>query len=326
MPSSTETVGPVPQMLAAHATRRQVTRHGLLHWLTRKMLKRILLVLVMCCAHAESQTLSSQEALSLRQAKADARFAYGNAPQQFGDLRLPKGKGPFPVAIVIHGGCWSAQYDLAYLGNMSAALAKEGIVTWSIEYRRVGDSGGGWPGTFQDVAKAADYVRELAKQYPLDLKRVVAVGHSAGGHLALWLAARHKLPKSSELYSPDPIALSGVVSLAGIPDLAAAGTDTGCGDMPYQLMGGRPDQVPDRYKQGSPVELLPLAVRQILIHGQQDKLVPHKLSVDYEARARKSGDEVRLVSVPNAGHFELVVPTTEAWEKVADFVRSLATQ
>jgi acetyl esterase/lipase len=210
------------------------------------------------------------------------------------------------------------------MGNASAALTKAGIATWTIEYRRVGDSGGGWPGTFQDVAQAADYVRELAKQYPLDLKRVVAIGHSAGGHMALWLAARHKLPKSSELYASDPIALRGVVSLAGIADLAQAGAENVCGDMAYQLMGGQPDALASRYQQGSPVELLPLGVEQVLIHGESDKLVPHKLSVEYESRARKSGDDVKLVSVPGAGHFELVVPMSAAWKIVEGAVVGLA--
>jgi acetyl esterase/lipase len=289
-------------------------------------------LLLMCCNFAAAQTLSTQEALRLPQAKADHRISYGSDPHQFGDLRLPAshpsktglgGSRPYPVAIVIHGGCWSADYDLIYMGNMSAALAKAGIATWSIEYRRVGDTGGGWPGTFQDVAKAADYVRELAKQYPLDVKRIVAVGHSAGGHLVLWLAARHNLPKSSELYAANPIAIRGLVSLAGIPDLVAAGADTGCGDMGYRLMGGKPEQFPERYKQGSPAELLPLGVKQVLIHGEADKLVPQKLSVEYEARARKSGDDVMLASVTGAGHFELVVPTTEAWKRVEEAVAGL---
>lgn len=272
---------------------------------------------------ADAQILSTHDAMNLPQAKADHRIAYGNDPLQFADLRLPQGKGLFPLAIVIHGGCWSADYDLAYMGNMSAVLAKTGIATWTIEYRRVGNAGGGWPGTFQDVARAADYVRELAKQYPVDPTRVIAVGHSAGGHLALWLAARHKLPKTSALYSPDPIALRGVVSLAGIPDLAAAGTSTGCGDMGYQLMGGKPEQLADRYRQGSPAEMLPLNIKQVLIHGEQDKLVPHQLSADYESRARKAGDDVELLSVPDAGHFELVVPTTGSWTKVNNAVQGL---
>ena len=291
----------------------------------------LIVILLMCSDFADAQTLSTQEALHLPQAKADRRISYAGDPHQFGDLRLPQaersptgGNKKFPVAIVIHGGCWSADYDLIYMGNLAAALAKAGIATWSIEYRRVGDTGGGWPGTFQDVARAADYVRELAKHYPLDVKRVIVVGHSAGGHLALWLAARRKMPKSSELYAANPIAIGGVVALAGIPDLAAAGADTGCGDMGYKLVGGTPEQVPDRYRQGSPAEMLPLGVKQILIHGEQDKLVPRKLSVEFEARARKHGDDLSLISVPSAGHFELVVPTTPAWKQVEDAVVSLA--
>jgi acetyl esterase/lipase len=292
------------------------------------------LLLAMCCNFADAQTLSTQEVIRMPQAKADRRIAYGSDPLQFGDLRMPdshpsktsQGGAPnkFPVAIVIHGGCWSAEYDLGYMGNASAALARAGIATWTIEYRRVGDTGGGWPGTFQDVAKAADYLRELAKQYPLDLKRVVAIGHSAGGHLALWLGARHRLAKSSELYASDPIALRGVVSLAGIADLAEAGKENVCGDMAYQLMGGQPDALASRYQQGSPSELLPLGVEQVLIHGESDKMVPHKLSVEYESRARKSGDDVKLVSIPGAGHFELVVPTSAAWKIVEGAVVGLA--
>jgi acetyl esterase/lipase len=288
----------------------------------------------MCCDFADAQTLTTQEVLRIPQEKADRRIAYGSGPHQFGELRMPDSHpvktglgGPpdakLPVAIVIHGGCWMAAYDLAYLGNMSAALAKAGMAAWTIEYRRVGDAGGGWPGTFQDVAEGADYVRALAKEYPLDLKRVITVGHSAGGHLALWLAARHKLAKSSELYTAAPINLRGALALAPLGDLAQAGTGTGCGDMGYQLMGGKPEAFAERYQQGSPAEMLPLGVRQVLVHGEADQLVPHKLSVEYEARARKGGDEVTLISVPRAGHFELVVPTTEAWKVVENAVLDL---
>jgi acetyl esterase/lipase len=282
-----------------------------------------LLVFAMCCSFADAQNITTQEAMNAPQAPADRRIAYGNLPQQFGHLRLPQGKGPFPLAIVIHGGCWSSDYGLGYMGNMSAALARAGVATWSVEYRRVGEAGGGWPGTFQDVAKAADFVRELAKQYPLDLKRVVAVGHSAGGHLALWLAARHKIPKSAGLYTSDPIALRGVVSLAGIADLAQAGAENVCGDMAYRLMDGKPDRFADRYKLGSPAELLALGVKQVLMHGEADKLVPHTLSIAYEARARRAGDDVKLLSIPEAGHFELITPASKAWNSVEKAVLSL---
>src|SRR5258708_6244242 len=156
------------------------------------------------------QTLSTRDALKGPFPKADQRIAYGSDPQQFGDLRMPAkaGPGPVPVAIVIHGGCWLAEYDLEYMGRLSAALAEKGVATWTIEYRRVGNPGGGAPGTFNDIAAAAAYLRVLAKQYPLDVKRTVAVGHSAGGHLALWLASSFPL--------------KGVVSRARVADLRAA--------------------------------------------------------------------------------------------------------
>src|SRR5260221_265652 len=172
------------------------------------------------------QTLSTQDAMKGPFPKADRRIAYGKDPLQFGDLRLPGGKGPFrrpyPVAIVIHGGCWLAEYDLEYMGRLSAALAEKGVATWTIEYRRVGNPGGGTPGTFNDVAAAAAHLRVLAKQYPLDLKRTIAVGHSAGGHLALWLASSFPL--------------KGVVSLAGVGDLRAAAEQGVCGDAATRLL------------------------------------------------------------------------------------------
>lgn len=246
----------------------------------------------------------------------DHRIAYGSDPHQFGELRLPRGTGPSPVAIVIHGGCWSPKYGLGYMGNLCAALTEAGLATWSIEYRRVGDRGGGWPGTFHDVAAAADFVRQLSKQYALDLKRVIAVGHSAGGHLALWLAARSKLSRDFELYEKNPTELRAVVSLAGIPDLARAGREGVCDDMAHQLLGGTPAKFSERYRQASPSEMLPLGVKQVLIHGHADKHVPLQLSVAYADQARKAGDDVELITISGAGHFEVVTPSAEAWSTV----------
>ena len=170
---------------------------------------------------------------------------------QFGDLRLPPGKGSHPVVIIIHGGCWYSEYDLKHVAAFSAALMHEGMATWSLEYRRIGDAGGGWPSTFEGVARGADHLRVLARSYPLDLRRVV-VGHSAGEQLALWLAARKRLPKESPLYSPDPLPLLGIVSLAGITDLRGYGSS--CGSAVMKLLGGSPEEVPLWYRQTSPIE------------------------------------------------------------------------
>lgn len=252
---------------------------------------------------------------------ADQRIAYGKDQHEFGELRLPKGPGPHPVAIVIHGGCWLAEYDLSYMSHLSAALAEAGVATWSIEYRRVGDDGGGWPGTFEDAALATDYLRTLAKTYPLDLNRVVAVGHSAGGHLVLWLAARGKLPKENPLYSRTPLALRGVIPLAGITDLRKTGT--ACDANVGQLMGGSANNQPARYDLASPIELLPLNVKQIVIQGETDNIVPQAMARDYADAAKKKGDDVKLIVIEKAGHFEVVDPKSAAWPIVKDEVMRL---
>src|SRR2546421_1676955 len=150
------------------------------------------------------------------------RIAYGPEYLQFGELYLPNHAEPYPVVILIHGGYWRARYDLTLMHGLGEDLAKRGIAAWNIEYRRIGDPGGGWPGTLLDVARAADFVHTLAPTYALDLKRVVAMGHSAGGHLALWLAARPRAQKSddaSEGKDNKPLAIMGVIRLAGVGDL-----------------------------------------------------------------------------------------------------------
>src|SRR5262245_14222210 len=257
---------------------------------------------------------SSRDILTRPVSPADHRISYGQNEFQFGELRLPKGAGPHPVAIVIHGGCWMSEYGLSYMSNLSAALAEAGVATWSVEYRRVGNQGGGWPGTFEDVARAADHLRTVAKSYPLDLNRVIAVGHSAGGHLALWLAARKALPKDSPVHSADPLALRGVVSLAGITDLRRAGT--ACDSNVPQLMGGSATDKTAIYDQASPIELLPLGVPSAIVHGSSDNIIPLEMAKEYADAAKKKGDDAKLVVIEKAGHFEVVDPKSFAWEAV----------
>lgn len=271
---------------------------------------------------ARAQTMTFGDLERLPAPPPGLRSAYGEGPQQFGELRLPKGRGPFPVALIIHGGCWYSEYDLKHVGPFAAALTGIGYATWTIEYRRVGDEGGGWPGTFQDVARAADHLRSLARTYPLDLKRVIAVGHSAGGELALWLAARRRLPVASPLRSDDPVKLRGVVSLAGITDMRQFRPR--CGDAPAKLLGGPPGGFDERYRQTSPAELLPLGIPQRLIHGAQDKIVPVELGREYEEAAQGKGEDVRLTVVDGAGHFELIAPNSSAWAAVSEALRELS--
>ena len=216
----------------------------------------------------------------------------------------------------------AARVNLDYMGQFAKALTNDGVAVWSLEYRRL-DLGGGWPETFLDVAAGADFLRALAEEYALDLARVVAVGHSAGGHLALWLAGRHKLDFEDELYLENPLELRGVVSLAGIPDLADALSRNICPDAPDRLMGGTPEQVPERYAQGSPRELLPFGLRQIFIQGDQDDTVPLSYVKLYETVAKKGGEEVRLENLADTGHFEIVVATTPQWQIVRAAVLEL---
>jgi acetyl esterase/lipase len=252
--------------------------------------------------------------LDLPPPPADARIAYGAAPQQFGDLRLPKNASPAalpPVAIVIHGGYWRSAYGLEHIGHLCAALTRAGVATWSLEYRRIGDAGGGWPAAGEDVARGAEYLRTLAQRYPLDLTRVVAIGHSAGAQLALWLAAQHKFQ------------LRGVVSLAGVTDLRRAwelGLSRG---VVAELLGGTPDEQPLRYHQASPIELLPLGVPERLLHGSKDDVVPIEISRRFDQAAAAAHDDARLIELPDAGHFELIDPRTDAWATVQAAVLDL---
>lgn len=253
------------------------------------------------------------------------RIAYGTDSLQFGELRLPNGAGPFPVAIVVHGGCWLSRY--ANVRNTSAlaeALAEAGIATWNVEYRRYDHPGGGWTGTFRDVADGADFVRTLARTYPLDTTRLVATGHSAGGHLALWLASRTSLGASSPLRSGTPMRLTGVVSIGGIADLREfyLRESKTCGNPAVEsLLGGVPDSVPQRLRDASPIERLPLGVPSAHIAGARDMIAPEAVRDAYVMAARQRGDSAWQVTVSGDGHFEAITPTTPSGRAVIEAIR-----
>jgi acetyl esterase/lipase len=246
------------------------------------------------------------------------RIEYGNdASLQFGILRIPSGPGPYPVAVIIHGGCWQSKYDCHHVEAMAARLTKEGIATWVIEYRRLGNAGGGWPGTFLDVASAIDHLRHLVASHQLDLNRVIAIGHSAGGHLALWLAGRTRISKDSDLYRAKPLPPGGVISLAGIADLVVYSRGRGeCNAAVHELMGGSPEAVPHRYADGNPYERLPMKVPLCFIHGSSDAIVPVVQSQRFVREALKSNAAVTLDVIEGAGHFDLIAPFAPAWATV----------
>ncbi len=272
----------------------------------------------------KADPITWHEVQALPRPAADHRIEYGDGEFRFGELRLPTGDGPFPVVVLIHGGCWLAEFDLDYMASTGAALVDDGVAIWTLEYRRIGNPGGGWPGTFEDVARGVDHLRVLAQRFPLDLDRVVLAGHSAGGHLALWLAARHVLPEASPLYAPDPLGVRGVVSLAGITDLVSYGAGPrDCNAAVARLIGGSPDEFPRRYVDGNPAALLPLGIPTRLVQGGLDPIVAVEQARDFRSAAEAKGDDSRLLLIEGAGHFDLTAPSTAAWPTVRKAILEL---
>lgn len=244
---------------------------------------------------------------------------YGNDPLQIGELRIPEGAGPFPVAVTIHGGCWLDRLGEGSITPAAAALTEAGIATWNVEYRRLGHEGGGWPGTFLDVGAGIDHLRVLANEYPIDLSRVVLVGHSSGAHLAVWAAGRPGLPPDSEIRGSLPLPVRAAVGIDGPMDLAAwseAGLDVRvCGDTVIaSLMGGSRDAHPLRYRHASPAEMPPISAAIYLIPagmmlalGDPDVMV---------RRARATGERVTVEAVTGSDHFQLITPSESAWAVV----------
>jgi len=198
------------------------------------------------------------------------------------------------------------------------------IITCNLEYRRLGDSGGGWPGTFQDISLATNHVLKMFSSDPrVNVSRTAVLGHSAGGHLALWLAGRHRVMQASPLDSSEKYRIRSAVSLAGVCDLRTAWKQRLGNGVVARLMGGTPDEYPDRYDAGSPIELLPSGARQVLIHGTADVIVPVSQSERFVERAERLGEQPTLVKLEEVGHFELIDPESDAWRIVARAVLPL---
>lgn len=257
---------------------------------------------------------------ALEKPKPAAVFHYGPASSQALDVFLPRGEGPYPVAILIHGGCWR---DLPAAGReqlrpIAAELTRQGIAVWSIGYRRADENGGGYPGTFQDVATAIDELRSQAALYNLDTSRTVVVGHSAGGHLALWASVRHRLPAQSPLRSTDPFVPGAVISLAGIADLKSFGRFVPllCGPGIIERLVPQ-SGLTDPYAHISPAQLPPPSGRVVMVSGILDRLVPPYVADDYARLMRTTHSlAVKLIDISGAGHFDLVTPSAPAWKEV----------
>ena len=251
----------------------------------------------------------------------DASIAYGASPAQGIDVYLPKTKGPHPVAILVHGGCWmKGTAGREQLRAAGRDLAGRGIAVWSIGSRRADEEGGGYPGTFEDVAKAIDLLPANASKYELDVSRVVAVGHSAGAHLALWAASRPRLPKASPLSVADPFPLRTVIGLGGVGDLErAAGIASVCGPSILPALVGHPSASrPDVYADTSPSKLLPVDAQVLMITGAEDDITPTASAKTYVDEVKAAGGTAELVIVPDAAHFDVVTTGTPAWRLVSE--------
>jgi acetyl esterase/lipase len=257
----------------------------------------------------------------------DRRILYDTNPSTFGDLRLPKNSTPgpsgYPVLIFVHGGAWTADWTINHTDQLVEALTQEGIATWSIEYRRLGNAGGGYPQTFLDVARGADFLRKIAPEYRLDLNRVVVAGHSSGAHLALWIAGRRNLPKESKLYVPDPLPLKGVISLAGVVDLEGALTIGDRKDSLQLLNVSDAASAAHLWAETNPMRLLPFGISQLLIVGTKDNPWRITTTKTFADAATQKGDPVRLLIPDGANHFDLVHAHGPAYPLIATGAKSL---
>ena len=283
-----------------------------------KIINLIIVLSLFCHAALVNAYLTPQDIKQLPFKPAEYRLTYGKDPNEFGDLRLPKDiKGPYPVLVIIHGGCWMSK--IATLDIMSAFAEKftrQGFATWNIEYRSIDNPGGGWRGTFLDILHAIHYLEKIAPQYHLDLQNVIVIGHSAGGHLALWAAGSKQLK----------IPLKGVIDLAGPGNLRAfmQKQESVCGEkVVNHLLGDDPEKMTERLQQTSPYEMLPLGIKQILMTGDHDAAVDPEQGNAYVKSAKEKGDDAKFILVPNAGHFEVIAPESAAFPLIEEAVKSL---
>jgi acetyl esterase/lipase len=271
---------------------------------------------------AEPMTL--QDYMALSGPEPSAHLAYGSAPSQYAELFVPSGEGPFPVVVLIHGGCWVKEFQgIVQMRNLAGALAARGIAVWNVEYRRIDEAGGGYPGTYQDAAAALDLLITSAPAHHLDTQHLVAMGHSAGGHLVQWLAGRGRLPASSPLYAAHPFPVRQVIALGSIGDLRnrTANLKQVCGVDIEQLAGRPTAGRPDIYADTSPAELVPNGSHTVLINGALDSVSPPQMALDYAARVRKAGDTVETLVLPHASHFDEVSASSPAWALILPVIQ-----
>lgn len=291
----------------------------------RRLLPLLFATAVACAGTVHAAPMKLSDYMALNGPAPSATYRYGNAPSQYAELFLPEGKGPFPVAVLVHGGCWTKEFGgIVQLRNIADALARRGIASWNVEYRRVDEEGGGYPGTYQDMNAAIDLLAREAKHHPLDLGRLAAVGHSAGGQLVQWLAARSRIPASSPLYHPDALPVRQVVSLGGLADLRreAALIRTSCERSTEQLAGTPSKDRPDVFSDTNAGDLMPNGSRTILVTGELDTISPPRVAHDFAARAKAAGDAAEVVILQGASHYDEVAATSPSWPLVLQAIES----
>jgi acetyl esterase/lipase len=287
-------------------------------------LKPLFPAAMMLSGLASAAPMTLADYLALTGPAPTAKIAYGSAPSQYAELFRPAGEGPFPVAVLVHGGCWTIKFGgIEQMRNLAGALAAQGIAVWNVEYRRVDEDGGGYPGTYQDINAALDLLGAQAQRQHLDLGRIVAIGHSAGGQLVQWIAGRERIPASSPLFRTHPLPVRQIISLGGLADLRneRALIAASCGRNTVELAGlpsvGRPDVFADT----NAAELMPNGSHTVLITGELDAVSPPRAAHDYAARARAAGDSASVIILPGASHYDEVAATSPSFKLVLPAIR-----
>lgn len=285
----------------------------------------VLLAAGLAHAHAQAAPMKLADYMALSGPAPTLTLPYGKAPSQFAELFRPSGAGPFPVAVLVHGGCWTKEYGgIGQLRNLAGALTRQGIAVWNVEYRRVDEDGGGYPGTYQDINAALQLLDAQSAPQQLDVKRVVAIGHSAGGQLVQWLAGRSRIAPSSPLFQPSFLPVRQIISLGGLADLRheQALIKSSCGRDMVDLTGVASNSRPDVFSDTNAAELMPNGSHTVLITGELDTVSPPRVAHDYAARAKAAGDSAEVIILPGASHYDEVAASSPSFQLVLPAIRA----
>ena len=275
--------------------------------------------LCMTTLTASAAPMTLDDYLALKGPRPSAHIAYGGAPSQFVELFRPAGTGPFPVVVLVHGGCWTVKFGgIEQMHNVAGALAAQGIAVWNVEYRRVDEEGGGYPGTYLDMNAAIDRLEADAAKYQLDTSRILAMGHSAGGQLVQWIGGRGKLAPSSPLFQSKYLPIRQIISLGGLADLRNEKDwiKSSCERDVAQLTGVASAARPDVFADTNAAELVPNGSKTVLITGELDTVSPPRVAHAYAERARRAGDRAEVLILPGASHYDEVAASSPAWKLI----------